>query len=147
MTSSDLIIPVCSWWWSSVAQVQSQTWWRTPRGTSWRKTGSPTSPEKSSESAHIPLYFVACFFCVCFWLFFFLSYMRRRYFEDIIPDVRSIQQNNESVLCGVVISNLCSPLIAFSLLPRVWPTYMPTMSSTVTSRAKMSCWQRMQKSN
>lgn len=44
-----------SWWWSSVELVQSQTWWRTPRGTSWRKTGSRTSPERSSEWAHCPL--------------------------------------------------------------------------------------------
>lgn len=40
-----------SWWWSSVELVRSQTWWRTPRGTSWRRTGLPTSPERSSEWA------------------------------------------------------------------------------------------------
>lgn len=39
-----------SWWWSSVVPAPSQIWWRTPRATRWRKTGSPTSPERSSGS-------------------------------------------------------------------------------------------------
>lgn len=46
--SSILIFSHCSWWWNSVELAQSQTWWRTQR-TAWRKTGSPTFHERSSE--------------------------------------------------------------------------------------------------
>lgn len=38
-------------------------------------------------------------------------------------------------------------MCSVSTFGRVWLTYMPTTSSTVTSRARMSCWQRMLKSN
>lgn len=38
----------CSWWWSSVVPAPSQIWWKTPKATHWRRTGSLTSPERFS---------------------------------------------------------------------------------------------------
>lgn len=58
--------------------VQSPTWSRTPRGTSWRKTGSPISPERSCGYIDCPVLGSILYFHLCWSWLHWRKYFKKR---------------------------------------------------------------------